>query len=202
MVTVNGTGTEALSTPITPQELSKPEPVASDIQIGYAVASDAAAIAKIGADTFTATFGYAVPPDDLARFLESTYSETAIQANLNDPSLRTWAARDATGKVLAFVQLGRGRSRPCLPGDAAEHAELGRLYVNTAVHGRGIGSRLIDAVEAEARAEGFKQLWLSVWEHNPRAEKLYLKRGYKRVGTTVFPTGETAHLDFVLSKSL
>ncbi|KAI8947983.1 acyl-CoA N-acyltransferase [Xylaria longipes] len=183
------------------QEFTTPKP-ATDIIIGHAQPSEAAAVAKIGADTFTATFGFSVSAEDLAVFLNETYIESAILADLKDPAIETWSARDPTGKVFGMVQLVRGLTEPCVPGDPATHAELRRLYVDTAAHGRGIGGKLIAAVERQARAEGYKQLWLTVWENNGSAEKLYRKLGWQRVGDTGFRMGECVQKDFVLSKSL
>ncbi|KAI0428980.1 acyl-CoA N-acyltransferase [Xylaria sp. FL1042] len=202
MATVDTSTSNAILVPIVPpQDLVKPIPL--DITVGYALASEAAAIAKIGADTFTATFGSSIPAKDLAIFLAATYSEVTVLAELQDPSVQTWAARDgASGKVLGLVQLVRGLSEPCVPGDAAMHAELRHLYVDTAAHGRGIGSKLIDAVEQQARIEGFKQLWLTVWEQNSSAERLYQRLGYQRCGTIEFMTGEFPATDNVLAKSL
>ncbi|RWA06934.1 hypothetical protein EKO27_g8174 [Xylaria grammica] len=195
------TSNERLVAAVPPQTLAQPT-FTSDITVAHALASEAAAIAKIGADTFTAAFGFSVSAEDLAEFLASTYSEITVLADLKDPAVQTWAARDATGKVLGLVQLVRGLSEPCVPGDPATHAELRRLYVDTTAHGRGIGSKLIAAVESQARAEGFKQLWLTVWEHNPKAERLYQRLGYRKYGATDFLTGSCIQTDHVLSKSL
>ncbi|KAI0468763.1 acyl-CoA N-acyltransferase [Xylaria cf. heliscus] len=182
-------------------EFASPKATA-DILVGHAQPSEAAAIAKIGADTFTATFGFSVSAEDLATFLNATYIESVVLTDLKDPAIETWAARDSTGKVLGMVQLVRNLTEPCVPGDPATHAELRRLYVDTTAHGRGIGSKLIAAVEEQARAEGFKQLWLTVWEDNPNAQRLYQRLGYQRVGATDFLTGECVQTDYVYSKSL
>ncbi|KAI8628021.1 acyl-CoA N-acyltransferase [Xylariaceae sp. FL1651] len=205
MVTVNGSSKELQEPTFSTRHLVNsplPQKPASDITIGHAVAADAAAIAQLGADTFTATFGFSVPPHDLADFLATTYTAAAVESELNDTTIATFAARDSTGKVLGFVQLVRGLSELCVPGDAATHAELRRLYVDTTAHGRGIGSKLIAAVEAQARAEGFKQLWLTVWEDNVNAQRLYQRLGYMKVGHTDFATGGCIQTDWVLSKRL
>ena len=202
MATINET-TNAVVVPVVPApELIKATIPGSDITVGHAMTSEAATIAKIGADTFTATFGFSVSAEDLAMFLAETYNEASVLADMQDPAVQTWAARDASGKVLGLVQLVRGLSEPCVPGDPATHAELRRLYVDTTAHGRGIGSKLIAAVEEQARAEGFKQLWLTVWEHNPKAERLYQRLGYKKYGAIDFITGTCVQTDYVLSKAL
>ncbi|KAI1779427.1 acyl-CoA N-acyltransferase [Hypoxylon cercidicola] len=175
-----------------------------EVLIGDALPSDAAAIALIGASTFTAAFGFSVPADDLADFLAATYSAEAVEAEIlgaQKTSTSTLVARDESGEVLGFVQLVRGLSDPCLPGDASAHAELRRLYVSTAAHGRGIGSRLVAAVEGKARAEGFETLWLTVWEENASAQRLYQRLGYVRMGETEFATGGCIQTDYVLAKN-
>jgi ribosomal protein S18 acetylase RimI-like enzyme len=209
MVTVNGSSKAALEATLPPQNVisnslpaSLKKHAASDITIGYAAASEAAAIAKIGTDTFTIAFGHSVSAQDLADFLATTYSTASVQRDMQNPRVVTWVARDSTSKVLGFVQLVRGLSEPCIPGDAATHAELRRLYVDATAHGRGIGSKLMAAVEAQARAEGFKQLWLTVWEFNPNAQRLYERLGYEKVGAMGFATGKCVQTDFVLCKAL
>ncbi|KAI2633755.1 acyl-CoA N-acyltransferase [Hypomontagnella submonticulosa] len=176
-----------------------------EVTIGDALASDAAAIALIGANTFTATFGHTVPADHLAEFLASTYSSEVVEAEIlkaQETNTSTIVARDEAGKVMGFVQLVRELTEPCIPGDASSHAELRRLYVDTTAHGKGIGSKLIAAVEHKAKAEGFKTLWLTVWEHHPQAQRLYQKLGYVKVGETEFATGDSIQMDWVLAKSL
>ncbi|KAI2618357.1 acyl-CoA N-acyltransferase [Hypoxylon sp. NC1633] len=184
------------------QPASKPT---HEITIDDALLSDVTAIALIGANTFTAAFGHSVSANDLAAFLASTYSAEAVEAeilNAQKTSTSTLVARDETGTVRGFVQLVRGLSDPSLRGDAASHAELRRLYVDTAAHGKGIGSKLIAAVEHRAKTEGFKQLWLTVWEHNPSAQRLYERLGYVQVGTADFLTGTSVQSDLVLAKNL
>ncbi|KAI6093479.1 acyl-CoA N-acyltransferase [Hypoxylon rubiginosum] len=175
-----------------------------EVIIGDALLSDAAAIALIGANTFTATFGFSVPPNDLAEFLATTYSAEAVEAeilNAQQTNTSTFVARDESGEILGFVQLVRGLSDPSLTGDASTHAELRRLYVSTSAHGRGIGSKLIAAVESKAKAEGFKTLWLTVWEENPNAQRLYQRLGYVKVGETDFATGGCVQTDYVYAKT-
>ncbi|KAI1437646.1 acyl-CoA N-acyltransferase [Xylaria sp. CBS 124048] len=188
------------SVSVTPLTITKPEDL--NIGIGSPYPSEAAAIAQVAAASFTGAFGHVVPPQDLATFLAATYSEAAILARMEDPSQRLLVARNGRGDVLGLVSLGLGRSDPCLAGDAATHVELGSLYVDTSTHGRGVGSALISAVEAEARAKGFKLVWLSVWEHNDRAQKLYKRLGYEYAGILQFLTGESSYTDWVLCKKL
>ena len=46
----------------------------TDISIRRATASDAAALAAIGRETFAETFGHLYPPQDLAGFLDAAHA--------------------------------------------------------------------------------------------------------------------------------
>ncbi|KAI0008561.1 acetyltransferase [Xylariaceae sp. FL0662B] len=175
----------------------------SEITIRDALASDAAAIALLGANTFTTAFGFSVPPRDLANYLAATYSARVIELEIHDAQLTTLVARDDQGVLLGFVQLVRGpTAETCLRGDPASHAKMRRLYVDTMAHGRGIGSKLIAAVESRAKVEGFGMLWLTVWEDNADAQRLYQRLGYVKLGDADFVLGDCIQTDWVLAKEL
>jgi len=60
------------------------------------------------------------------------------------------------------------------------HVEV--LWVSEPLRGRGIGTRLLEAAEAEARERGCTSIVLS--SHEFQAPSLYTKLGYHPVGTT------------------
>ncbi|RYO92137.1 hypothetical protein DL766_001864 [Monosporascus sp. MC13-8B] len=179
----------------------------TNTQIADASPADAAAIVALGTKMFTESFGYSIPPDDLAAFLDSTYSGAALNAELRNPRIFTWTAKDAEGvSLLGFVQLVRGKTDECLGEstdlDPNDIAHLHRLYVDSRAHGGGIGSRLIAVAEERARAEGFAKMWLTVWEENERAQRLYERLGFKKVGKTDFVMGQCVQQDWVMIKDL
>jgi ribosomal protein S18 acetylase RimI-like enzyme len=55
------------------------------------------------------------------------------------------------------------------------------LFVAPAARGRGVGTRLLDAIAEEARARGYREVRLDVVEENPRARALYERLGYRPV---------------------
>ncbi|RYP70051.1 hypothetical protein DL771_005742 [Monosporascus sp. 5C6A] len=181
---------------------------ATNTQVADASPADAQAMAALGAKVFAESFGYSIPSDDLAAFLESTYSAAALEAELRDPRISTWAAKDAEGgALLGFVQLVRGKTDECLEEsstdlDPSGLAHLHRLYVDSRAHGGGIGSRLVAVAEERARAEGFSKVWLTVWEENERASALYERLGFAKVGKTDFVIGQCAQRDWVMVKDL
>lgn len=58
------------------------------------------------------------------------------------------------------------------------YGELKRMYVAPAARGHRIGRRILDRIEAEARAEGLACLRLETGIHQPEALALYRSAGY------------------------
>ena len=52
------------------------------------------------------------------------------------------------------------------------------IFVADAAQGQGVGTALLDAICAEAKARGFAEVRLDVIDTNPRARALYERRGF------------------------
>jgi putative acetyltransferase len=63
----------------------------------------------------------------------------------------------------------------------AERAELKRMYVAPAARGTGLGRRLVDALEAEARALGVRRLVLETGIRQTAAIALYEATGFRPI---------------------
>ena len=63
----------------------------------------------------------------------------------------------------------------------ADTAEIKRMYVDPAVRGRGVGHRVLTALEAEARRLGATRLVLETGERAHEAMKLYARAGFVRI---------------------
>jgi GNAT superfamily N-acetyltransferase len=84
-----------------------------------------------------------------------------------------------------------------LPPILRPFAELERLvpgswYINAFAlfepwRSRGVGSRLLEAAEARARAAKCKQISVQTFSATPRAEAFYLRHGFRRVDTRPLP---------------
>jgi putative acetyltransferase len=71
--------------------------------------------------------------------------------------------------------IGCGAYRP-LEDDIAE---IKRMYVEPAFRGRGIGRRLLAALEECARQAGYARVWLETGTAQPEALRLYEASGYR-----------------------
>lgn len=55
---------------------------------------------------------------------------------------------------------------------------LDGIFVNDFAQGRGVGTALLHAIEAEARARNYTEIRLDVTDSNPRARALYEREGF------------------------
>jgi putative acetyltransferase len=62
-----------------------------------------------------------------------------------------------------------------------ETAELKRMYVDDALRGQGLGRRLVEALEAEARTLGVRRLVLETGTRQLAALALYQKTGFQPI---------------------
>ncbi|WP_306806452.1 GNAT family N-acetyltransferase [Streptomyces sp. DH12] len=95
-----------------------------------------------------------------------------------DTGARTiWAARGADGELLGVVSLVRAA-----PSNQRHRGDVSKLLVHTSARGRGVGRRLLAAVEAGAAEAGLTLLVLDTETGSP-AEGLYRSAGWTRAGT-------------------
>lgn len=85
--------------------------------------------------------------------------------------LVTTLAIDADGMPLAHAALR----------DLRGEWEVKRLFVHDKARGRGIGRRIMSALESSARDQGAKRLILQTGDRQPNAVTLYEAMGYERI---------------------
>jgi GNAT superfamily N-acetyltransferase len=63
-----------------------------------------------------------------------------------------------------------------------EACEIKRMYVVPEARGRGLGQALLDALEDEARRLGYRTARLDTGAHQPHAQRMYERAGYRPIG--------------------
>lgn len=108
-------------------------------------------------------------------------------------------ARDAEG-IVGAVQL-----HPAWAPNQPHRADVMKLLVHRRARRRGIGTQLMQALEAEARSAGFRLLTLDS-KHGDAGENFYRQLGWTSVGTipryALDPDGVTPHDTVVFYKEL
>jgi ribosomal protein S18 acetylase RimI-like enzyme len=174
----------------------------SSIKVRGGRLEDVPQIVDLGSRVFTTAFGYSVEPHQLQAYLDEAYTIPAITADITNPAKDTIVATDGeNGLVVGFAIMTRGTREPCIE-HVQSKVELQRLYVDIGMHGKGIGKLLARTLETMARSQGFRHMWLGVWEENLVALKTYDKLGYKRVGEHDFKVGDIVQTDNIMIKQL
>jgi ribosomal protein S18 acetylase RimI-like enzyme len=152
--------------------------------IRSATAGDVRDLAALAKRTWSDAFGSSVSPDEEAAELEKTRSEGYFIAALRRDTI---LVADSNGALVGYVQFGDVNipEVDVRPGDQ----ELHRVYVDTALQGRGLGRRLMYAALQHPRLAEATRVYLSVWDKNERAIHLYKSLGFQTVGTTTFVIG-------------
>lgn len=177
--------------------------MSEEIRIRRAGPADAGRLKAAAVETFEATFRGTCDDGDLERFLAETYTTENFLEELarpfSDYFLIEVGPEDAT-QTAGFAWLARQPVPPCVTGPGP--VELVRFYIRPAWQGRGLGNRLMDHCLAHARQQGYRTMFLGVWEHNTRAQAFYAKYGFRRVGEHVFEVGSDPQIDWWLEASL
>jgi diamine N-acetyltransferase len=80
--------------------------------------------------------------------------------------------------------------------------QLERIYVLPGFQGQQIGSKLLEFAEKQALNNGAEWIWLTVWEHNPDAQRFYERHGYELFGTEIFTIGNDDQTDLLMRKRM
>jgi diamine N-acetyltransferase len=101
----------------------------------------------------------------------------------------------ADGRMAGFASIG--------PLDAPGVWKLHKIYLLPELHGRGLGSRLLQHCEVEARRFGARRLQLAVNKRNVRPIAAYQRNGFTVVKSVVTDFGDGFVMDdFIMAKDL
>lgn len=162
-----------------------------------ATATDLPAIDRIFRQSFCDTFAHLYQRQDLDEFL-SKFTREAWAEEFDDRRYRFRVA-EADGEIVGYLKLGPS----ALPYETKARAiELRQLYVLKEHHGTGLAAALTDWGIAEAKRQGYEELYLTVYTDNHRAKRFYERYGFEEVGRYDFMVGNHADEDIIMRKML
>lgn len=165
-----------------------------------ATPADGAALDAMARDIWIATFAHTAPASDIAAYVATAYGPGgALLRDLADPAIHFRLAVE-DDRILGYAKL----TQPWVVEAAtlADALQLSQLYVVADRHGHGIAQVLMDWTIESARARGAPALFLTVFEHNPRARRFYDRYGFVHVGDYAFHTGSQIDRDEVMRLTL
>ena len=164
-----------------------------------AVPTDAARLAALAERTFRAAFGASNTRENMDAHCSNAYGETIQASEIANRQIKTFVCEEGY-ELVGYAQLRWGNAPPCVL--ALRPAEIQRIYVDQRWHGKGIAQALMSQVLTAALRGNADQVWLGVWENNPRALAFYQKSGFNRVGHHVFQLGDDPQHDWILCRDV
>lgn len=143
-----------------------------DIEIRTATPQDSRLLSTLGRETFFDSFTADNHPEDMAAYLEKSFSPDIQAAELAEPSARFLIA-EAGGIPVGYDRLVEAPAPPCI--SAQRPIKLVRIYACKRWVGSGVGAALMTACIAEAQKRRCDGIWLGVWGRNARAFRFYQK---------------------------
>lgn len=114
---------------------------------------------------------------------------------INDPEVdvmyETYQDNQSRYYVIEFDGkiCGAGGLAPLKGGDGTV-CEVQKMYFYEELRGKGAGSKLLDIILADAKAFGFKRVYLETMHKMTGAQRLYQHKGFERLNA---PMGNTGH---------
>ena len=169
-----------------------------EFQLRAPKAEDTPKLASLGRDTFIETFGPLYRKEDLDHFLEESYSDTVISAELSDPKL-THRVIEFKNELIAFIKVGPVHVPTKYPSPDA--AEIWQIYVRQAFLGKGFGNHLMNWALSHFQLIKASEIYVSVFSENSKAIRFYEKYGFKKIDEYDFLVGDQIDLEWIMCKS-
>ena len=180
------------------------EPLTLAVHVATTDSVDAEELATVAARTFPLACPPSTPPENIASFIDTNLSATRFAQYLADPQ-RAILTAQRDGRIVGYAMLIRGVDDDTDVQRAVEirpAAELSKLYLLPDYHGAGVATALMERTLATAAEWGARCVWLGVNQENQRAQRFYIKSGFKINGTRTFQVGTRRENDYVMVREL
>jgi diamine N-acetyltransferase len=154
---------------------------------------------KIGKETFAETFTEHNTKDDLDKYLEVSFSNEKLSAEITNPHSSFYFAEEDE-KVVGYLKINFGDAQTEVKDNKA--LEIERIYVLQDFHGKKIGQALFEKAIAIATEMKVNYVWLGVWEQNHKALQFYKKNGFVPFDTHIFKLGNDEQTDIMMKLAL
>jgi len=169
-------------------------PQSQPIRITEATEADLRPVAELAGVVWRAHYPGIISRAQIDYMLARGYSHEALLRFVTEPGARLLLA-SVDERLIGFAAYYRVE-------DATE-LKLDKLYVHQDFHGEGVGSRLIERVEEDARAQHRSTLILNVNKNNTRAIRTYERNGFVIRDSVVVDIGGGYVMDdFIMAKRL
>ena len=165
------------------------------MNIRTAKISDLNILKEIGKRTFIETFASENSSKNMTEYLESAFTTEKLMSELTNMNSEFYFA-EMEGEVVGYLKVNFNDSQTQLKVSNA--LEIERIYVLKEFHSKKVGQLLYDKAIEIAKNKNLKNVWLGVWEQNPRAIRFYEKNGFKVFDKHIFKLGEDEQTDIMM----
>lgn len=135
-----------------------------------------------------------ISKEQIEYMLAGRFTAQNLEKYLDAPD-RWFRVLRADGEIVGYCSWS-------LSGQPRE-MKLEQLYLLPRLHGRGLGRRMMELIETDARARGCDTLMLTVNKHNTTASRVYFAAGFQVREEAVFDIGNGYVMDdYVMEKRL
>lgn len=139
------------------------------VRIRPAADDDVGDVRRVAEESWRRTYRDVFSPTEIEEFMDAWYSRSALLSSVSGDDSSLLVA-EVDGRVAGFGEAG----------DRGLGPEIFRLYVDPGQWRRGIGSRLLDALEGRLREEGVEGVLLYVHRENGIGRSFWRKHGFRR----------------------
>ena len=154
---------------------------------------------EIGKLTFPETFSSENSEDNMREYLENGFSTKKLTTELTDQNAEFYFA-ELDGKTIGYIKINVGQSQTEIKDKNA--LEIERIYVLQEFHEKKVGQIFYDKAIELAKEKNVENVWLGVWEQNPRAIRFYEKNGFLAFDKHVFILGNDEQTDIMMKRNL
>ncbi len=161
-------------------------------EIVRATEADLPAISGLATVIWRACYPGIITSEQIDYMLARMYALEVLRDEIRSQGIR-YDRLLVDGKLVGFASCG--------PTAKPGVMKLHKLYLLPELHGRGLGSRLLQHVEREVRAEGTRRLILSVNKRNAKAIAAYRRNGFVIADSVVTGIGGGFVMDdYIMAK--
>ncbi|MBI4844990.1 MAG: GNAT family N-acetyltransferase [Candidatus Omnitrophica bacterium] len=169
------------------------------LKIRVAKKKDTGLLAALGRKTFYQTYAKSHSKKDMSCYLKENFSKKHILTCLQNKN-NLFLIAFINDIPLGYAKLSAEKKCPALK--KANAIELERIYVLKNATGKKTGTALMKKAIKIACKKKCAVIWLSVWEHNPKAISFYRKFGFRQFAVTGFMLGRIKRKNFLMKKNL
>lgn len=165
-----------------------------DIRLDPLTEAGFGTVAALADTIWRSHYGTMISMAQIDYMLDGRYTADNLRRYVDSDARWLWLLR-VDGEAVGYCS--------CSLGEGDDEMKLEQLYLLPALHGRGLGGRMLRHVEAMCRARRRNVLWLTVNKGNAGSIAVYRKAGFTVRCEAVFDIGHGYVMDdYVMEKRL